>query len=89
GSLLLNAELPIAPAGKVANEGELTPDGVDVLRKQQWELWKAQVSVFTEGATNSLKAIDGKNFTGMTEAGDALYNVCDSCHQLFWYPPTK
>lgn len=89
GSLLLNTELPIAPAGKVANEGELTPDGIAALRKQQWDLWQAQVAALTDGASNSLKAIEARNFAGMVEAGDVLYNVCDSCHQLFWYPPAK
>lgn len=84
--LLLNADLPIAPAGKVANEGELTPDGVAAQRKQQWEVWKAQVGILNDGAANSLKAIESKDIDAVTAAGDTLYNVCDSCHKLFWYP---
>lgn len=89
GALLLKEDLPIAPAGKVANEGELTPDAVAALRKKQWDLWKAQVSTLADGAANSLKAIDSKDIDAVTAAGDVIYNVCDSCHKLFWYPEQK
>jgi hypothetical protein len=33
-----------------------------------------------------LTAIDARNPQGMIDAGEALDEVCESCHTTFWYP---
>jgi hypothetical protein len=88
-TVLLHADLRIAPEGTPPSEGSLAPDAIARLRKEQWSLWSAQVMIIQESAQAALKAIDAKDLDGMMQAGDALYNVCDSCHKLFWYPEGK
>jgi hypothetical protein len=33
-----------------------------------------------------LEAIDARNPQGMIDAGEAVDEVCESCHMTFWYP---
>ena len=34
----------------------------------------------------ALAAIDKKDAQALFEAGDKIDEVCESCHQVFWYP---
>jgi hypothetical protein len=34
----------------------------------------------------ALAAIDKKDSEALFEAGDKIDEVCESCHQVFWYP---
>ena len=43
----------------------------------------------TEAALAALKAMDAKNPTGVSDAGEALDTACENCHLKYWYPPKK
>jgi hypothetical protein len=40
----------------------------------------------TDGALVALRAADARSVEGLYEAGDAIYQACENCHMVFWYP---
>ena len=83
---LAAADLPIAPEGTAAAEGSLAPAAIAQLRSENSAAWQAQVKVLQTGADAALRATEVKDFDALLSASDAMYPVCESCHQQFWYP---
>lgn len=83
---LASTDLPIAQSGTPAAEGSLAPDAIAKLRSEKPAVWQAQVKVLQEGANAAARATAAKDFDALLAAGDAMYPVCESCHQQFWYP---
>jgi Fe-S cluster biosynthesis and repair protein YggX len=84
---LLNENLPVSNAEPVEPPpGELDPQQIASLRKENWEDWVAHVLVLHEVAESALKMIDAKDTEGLSEVGGSLDEACESCHLQFWYP---
>jgi len=45
--------------------------------------WRQQSVALIEAATLAVAAAEAKNTDKLAEAGDAIYAVCESCHQHF------
>jgi len=45
--------------------------------------WRQQSVALMEAATLAVNAAEAKNPDKLSEAGDAIYAVCESCHQHF------
>lgn len=84
---LLNENLPISNAEPVEPPpGELGPQQIAELRKENWAAWSAHVLVLQGVAQSALKMVDAKDTEGLSEVGGALDEACESCHLQFWYP---
>jgi hypothetical protein len=37
----------------------------------------------------AMRASDAQNTAALVDVGGQMENVCEGCHQTFWYPPQK
>src|SRR3954469_21487228 len=87
-NLLMMPDRAVAPpgAGSLAPGIELAPDQVRALIDKN----PAGFAQFARSLQDSLQpaiaAIDKKDALALFEAGDKIDEVCESCHQVFWYP---
>jgi cytochrome c556 len=49
-------------------------------RAQEGETWPREAHALIEAARSTGKAAADKNFDALSEAGDAMYTSCESCH---------
>jgi len=53
-----------------------------------WGIKKGNFEIATKFARQTVKrAADAKNAKAIMDIGARMENVCESCHQTFWYPP--
>ena len=78
------------PGAKSENPGsELEPEQIQALLTKQRPSFIAHAHVLHETAMQALRAIDARNIDGISEAGGAIDEACESCHLQFWYPNQK
>jgi hypothetical protein len=78
------------PGAKSENPGaELEPAQIQALIDKQRPSFVAHAYALHEAAMGALRAIDARNIDGISEAGGAVDEACESCHLQFWYPPQK
>ena len=78
------------PGAKSENPGaELEPAQIQALIDKQRPSFVAHAHILHEAAMGALRAIDARNIDGISEAGGAIDEACESCHLQFWYPPQK
>ena len=87
-NLLMMPGRAVAPAGSgsLAPGIELAPDQVRALIDQSPGGWDQFARALQDAMQPALAAIDKKDSLALFEAGDKIDEVCESCHQIFWYP---
>ncbi|HEY3158233.1 MAG TPA: hypothetical protein VGJ78_04660 [Vicinamibacterales bacterium] len=87
-NLLMMPGRAVAPqgAGSLAPGIELAPDQVRALIDKSPSGWNQFARSLQDSLQPALAAIDKKDAQALFEAGDKIDEVCESCHQVFWYP---
>jgi hypothetical protein len=91
GNLLMMPGREAAPAGakSEAPGAELEPADITVLIKKKRKSFDAFAKALQGVGTEALRAIDSKDAALLLEVGARMENVCEGCHQTFWYPPPE
>ena len=76
----------IPEAGEVIPEGDLKPDEIQALIKNQPEAWAAMVHALEGTLQQAKKAIADQDVEALREIGGAIDDNCEACHKHFWYP---
>jgi hypothetical protein len=89
GNLLMMARRQAAPAGaKSETPGvELEPAQITALIRKNRRTFDAFARSLQGLGLDALRASDAKNADLLMDVGARMENVCESCHQTFWYPP--
>jgi hypothetical protein len=87
-NLLMMPERDAAPAGsKSQTPGvELEPAQIHALIKKNRRSFDAFAKALQAIGVEALRASDAKNTASLLDVGARMDNVCESCHQTFWYP---
>jgi hypothetical protein len=87
-NLLMMPGRAVAPpgAGSLSPGIELAPDEVRALIDKSPSGWNQFARALQDSMQPALAAIDKKDPQALFEAGDKIDEVCESCHQVFWYP---
>jgi hypothetical protein len=87
-NLLMMPGRAVAPpgAGSLSPGIELAPDQIRALIDKSPGGWNQFARSLQESLQPALAAIDKKDPQALFEAGDKIDEVCESCHQIFWYP---
>ena len=90
-NLLMMPGREAAPAGtKSETPGvELEPAQIAALMKRQRKRFDAFAKALRVLGLEALRASDAKNIALLTDVGGRMEDVCESCHQTFWYPGEK
>jgi hypothetical protein len=88
GANLLMMPRAVAPpgAGSLSPGIELAPDQVRALIDKSPAGWNQFARALQDSLQPAIAAIDKKDALALFEAGDKIDEVCESCHQVFWYP---
>jgi hypothetical protein len=91
GNLLMMPGREAAPVGSKSEApgAELEPADITVLIKKKRKSFDAFAKALQGVGTEALRAIDGKDADLLLEVGARMENVCEGCHQTFWYPQEK
>ncbi len=87
-NLLLMPNRPVAPPGApaLAPGVELEPEEIRALIDKNRNGWNLFVLQLQDSLKPALAAIDAKNSQALFDAGEQIDTVCESCHQVFWFP---
>ena len=87
-NLLMMPDRAVAPpgAGSLAPGIELAPDQVRALIDKNPAGFAQFARSLQDSLQPALAAIDKKDSLALFEAGDKIDEVCESCHQTYWYP---
>src|SRR5579871_1012255 len=91
GNLLMMPGREAAPAG-VKSEApgvELEPAEITMLIRKEREGFDAFALALQAIGVEALQAIEAKNTDLLIEVGGRMEEVCESCHQTFWYPQAR
>jgi hypothetical protein len=91
GNLLMMPGREAAPAGTKSEAPgvELEPAQITTLMKKDRESFDAFAEALQALGLEALRASDAQNAVLLLDIGARMENVCESCHQAFWYPPEK
>ena len=91
GNLLIMPGREAAPPGtkSEAPGAELEPPQINVLLSEKRESFDAFARALQSVGMEALGAIDARNTALLLEVGARMENVCEGCHQTFWYPQEK
>jgi hypothetical protein len=67
---------------------ELPPSEIEKRVKENWAAWTALAQNLHASAASMLDAVDKKDVARLETGGSDLDGVCESCHLVFWYPPS-
>ena len=88
GNLLMMPGREAAPAG-VQSEApgvELEPAEITALVRKERESFDTFAMALQGAGMEVLKAVETRNADLLIEVGGRMEEVCESCHQTFWYP---
>jgi hypothetical protein len=87
-NLLMMPGRPVAPpgAGSLSPGIELAPDQVRALIDMNRAGWNQFARSLQDSVQVAMAAIDKKDAQALFEAGDEIDEVCEACHQIYWYP---
>ena len=90
-TLLMMPGREAAPAGtKSETPGvELEPAEITTLVRKDRKRFDAFAEALQALGLEALRASDAQNVALILDIGARMENVCESCHQTFWYPPQK
>jgi hypothetical protein len=88
GNLLMVPGRQAAPTGaKSETPGvELEPPEITALMNKDRKSFDGFAAALQGLAVEALGSIEAKNGEALGEIGSRMENVCESCHQTFWYP---
>lgn len=66
---------------------ELEFDEIGGLIDADRTAWSNLAHSLHDKSTAVLKVIDVRDAEGLRDAGEALYEACESCHKKYWFPP--
>jgi hypothetical protein len=91
GNLLMMPSREAAPVGtkSEAPGAELEPPQITALMRQKRKSFDAFAMSLQSAGAAALRAIDAKNPALLLDVGAQIENVCEGCHQTFWYPQDK
>jgi hypothetical protein len=89
GNLLMMPRRQAAPTGaKSETPGvELEPAQITALIRKNRRTFDAFARSLQVLGLEALRASEAKNADVLMDVGARMENVCESCHQRFWYPP--
>jgi hypothetical protein len=90
-NLLIMPGRDAAPAGAKSDAPgvELEPAEITVLIKKNRKSFDAFAKALQALGLEALRATEAKNVPSLEDIGGRMENVCESCHQTFWYPQAK
>jgi hypothetical protein len=65
---------------------ELNPDDIAKLIEAEPEVWAGFAHALDDVVQEAQQAVERRDVEALTEIGGTLDEVCESCHQHFWYP---
>jgi len=91
GNLLMIPGREAAPVGTKSEAPgvELEPAQITALIEKDRKSFDAFAEALQALGLEALQASDAQNALLLLEIGARMENVCESCHQAFWYPPQK
>jgi hypothetical protein len=91
GNLLTMPGREAAPPGfkSEAPGVELEPADIKALIAKEREGFNAFALALQEIGAEALQAIEAKDADRLIEVGGRMEEVCESCHQTFWYPQAR
>ena len=66
---------------------ELEPPQIAELVKKKRASFDAFAKALRGLGFEALRASEAQNIEALSDVGGRMENVCESCHQTFWYPP--
>ncbi len=90
-NLLMMPGREAAPAGSKSDAPgvELEPPEITALVKKQRKSFDAFAKALQDLGLEALRTSEAKNVSLLEDVGGRMENVCESCHQTFWYPLEK
>jgi hypothetical protein len=90
-NLLMMPGREAAPAGTKSDAPgvELEPAEITVLIKKKRKSFDAFAKALQALGLEALQATEAKNVPLLEDIGGRMEDVCESCHQTFWYPQAK
>jgi hypothetical protein len=90
-NLLMMPGREAAPAGTKSEVAgvELEPAEIAALMKTKRKSFDAFAKALQVLSLESLRAVDAKDGVQLLDIGARMEDVCESCHQTFWYPQAK
>jgi hypothetical protein len=91
GNLLTMPGRDAAPVGTKSEAPgvELEPPQIAALIEQNRETFDTFAKALQVLGSEALRASEARNAALLLDIGARMENVCESCHQTFWYPPAK
>jgi hypothetical protein len=89
GNLLMMPGREVAPVGakSEAPGAELEPIQITTLIRKNRKSFDGFAKALQSVGVAALQAVDAKDAALLMDVGARMENVCESCHQTFWYPP--
>lgn len=69
-----------------APAGELSQQEIQRLIDENWLTWTGFANLLHQTALDAMVMVENRDLDGLMEFGATLDDVCESCHQVFWYP---
>ena len=90
-NLLMMPGREAAPAGTKSEAPgvELEPAEITALIKRKRKSFDAFAKALQALGLEALQATEAKNVPLLEDIGGRMEDVCESCHQTFWYPQAK
>jgi hypothetical protein len=90
-NLLMMPGREAAPVGAKSEAPgvELEPAEITALIKKERKSFDAFARALQDLGLEALRASEAKNVPSLEDIGGRMENVCESCHQTFWYPVEK
>jgi len=90
-NLLMMPGREAAPAGTKSEVPgvELEPAEITALIKKKRKSFDAFAKALRALGSEALQASEAKNVPLLEDIGGRMEDVCESCHQTFWYPQAK
>lgn len=75
------------PGEKSENPGiELSPEEINAVLEKDRGTFIAHAHTLNDAGIKMLAAVDAKDIMGISDAGAAIDEACESCHLIYWYP---
>jgi hypothetical protein len=90
-NLLMTPGREAAPVGTKSEAPgvELEPAQITALIKKERKTFDAFAKSLQGLGLEALRATEAKDVPSLEDIGGRMENVCESCHQTFWYPQEK
>ena len=67
-------------------EVELGPEAIEGLINKDRTAWTNLAHGLNDAATLAFQAIEAKNASALSNAGEKMDTACENCHLRYWYP---